>query len=85
VDELLTKEPLLKLVGSGAAVAAEVERLRENDFHDEYEDARCEASRDGTWEMRARAMVHAADSGVPAATNIFRRRVEATAAQMVKA
>jgi glycosyltransferase involved in cell wall biosynthesis len=61
VDELLSKEPLLKLVDGAPEVAAELERLRVNHFRDGYEDARWEASYEGTWETRARAMVSAMD------------------------
>jgi glycosyltransferase involved in cell wall biosynthesis len=84
VDELLTKEPLLKLVDSGAAVAEELKRLRENHFQDGFEDIRCEASHDSTWETRARVMLNAADGSLPEAENTRRRGLETTAAQTVK-
>jgi glycosyltransferase involved in cell wall biosynthesis len=59
VDELLGKEPLLKLVAGAAEVVAELEQLRANRFRDGYEEARWKASYEGTWEARARAMVSA--------------------------
>ncbi len=61
VDELLNKEPLLKLLDDSRAVIAELQRLRDMDFQDGYEKARWEASAEGTWETRARAMVNGAD------------------------
>jgi glycosyltransferase involved in cell wall biosynthesis len=59
--ELLTKEPLLKLVDDGDALAAEIERLRANDFSDGLEELRWSASRNGTWQVRARDLVQAVD------------------------
>ncbi len=63
MDELLQKEPLLKLVDNAGAVIAELERLRDIDFRDGYERARWKASTAGTWEARARAMASGADQG----------------------
>jgi glycosyltransferase involved in cell wall biosynthesis len=61
VDELLGKEPLLKLVDSAADIAAELDLLHANRFRDGYEEARWKASYKGTWEARANAMVSAVD------------------------
>lgn len=58
--ELLTKEPLLKLVDTGDDVALEIERLRTTDFRDGFEELRWKASHEGTWLTRARALVSAA-------------------------
>jgi hypothetical protein len=63
MDELLQKEPLLKLVDKAGAVISELERLRDIDFRDGYERARWKASAEGTWEARAHAMVRGADQG----------------------
>jgi len=63
MDELLQKEPLLKLVDNAGAAIAELERLRDIDFRDGNERARWKASAEGTWEARARAMVSGADQG----------------------
>jgi glycosyltransferase involved in cell wall biosynthesis len=57
MDELLQKEPLLKLVDDADDAIVELKRLRETGFRDGCEEARWRASADGTWEARARAMV----------------------------
>jgi glycosyltransferase involved in cell wall biosynthesis len=57
--ELLTKEPLLKLVDTGEDVAAEVECLRGNGFRDGFEEQRWKASQEGTWKVRARDLMAA--------------------------
>jgi glycosyltransferase involved in cell wall biosynthesis len=61
--ELLTKEPLLKLVDTGEDLAAEIERLRESGFRDGFEELRWKASQEGTWKVRARDLVAAAQRG----------------------
>jgi hypothetical protein len=71
-DELLQKEPLLKLADDAGEVIRDLKRLRAADFHDGYEEARWKASLDGTWEARARAMVARIDPKQPAALP-FRR------------
>jgi len=58
--ELLSKEPLLKLVDNGDEVAAAIETLRSTDFRDGVEEARWRASHEGTWKVRARDLVAAA-------------------------
>ena len=58
--ELLSKEPLLKLVTSGDCAAAEIEKLRRISFRDGVEELRWRASQEGTWLVRARALVAAA-------------------------
>jgi len=67
--ELLTKEPLLKLVDNGAAVATEIERLRSCDFQDGLEEIRWKASLEGTWRVRARDLVIAAQRRSGASKN----------------
>jgi len=65
MDELVYKEPLLKLVDDAGAVVRELTRLGENDFQDGFEEARWKASMDGTWEARARAMLGRANRETP--------------------
>jgi glycosyltransferase involved in cell wall biosynthesis len=60
VDELLRKEPLLKLVNNAGEAVEELRRLRSRGFRDGHEKARWKASAEGTWQARARAMVEAA-------------------------
>lgn len=59
VEELLHKEPLLRLVDTADEMVAELERLRGAAFRDGYEEVRWRASRSETWESRAAAMVAA--------------------------
>lgn len=58
--ELLSKEPLLKLVTSADSAAAEIEKLNRMGFRDGFEELRWRASQEGTWPARARALVGAA-------------------------
>jgi glycosyltransferase involved in cell wall biosynthesis len=58
--ELLTKEPLLKLVNSGTEIAAALDELKRTDFRDGVEELRWRASQDGTWLVRARDLLTAA-------------------------
>jgi hypothetical protein len=58
-EELLHKEPLLRLVDTGAELAAELNRLREIRFEDGLAEARWRASLEGTWDNRAAAVVEA--------------------------
>lgn len=60
--ELLSKEPLLKLVNSGEELAWHLDLLRAHGFSDEYEELRWSASRNETWHSRAAAMLKAAKS-----------------------
>lgn len=65
--ELLTKEPLLKLVSSGEELAWHLDFLRAHNFSDGYEELRWSASRNETWNTRAQAMVAAGElRGFPA-------------------
>jgi len=59
VDELLQKEPLLKLVDTPAEIASCVERLKISEFRDGFENLRWKVSRGEIWEERAKAMVRA--------------------------
>jgi glycosyltransferase involved in cell wall biosynthesis len=59
VDELLRKEPLLKLADSPAEIAAWIEQLGATGFQDGFENLRWKVSRGETWEERAKAMVRA--------------------------
>jgi len=61
--ELLSKEPLLRLVDNGEEVAAAIEPLRRANFKDGVEEARWRASREGTWQVRARDLLAASKPG----------------------
>jgi hypothetical protein len=61
VDELLRKEPLVKLVDNASEAAAHLKRLQAAGFRDGHEEARWKASAEGTWEVRARTMTNAID------------------------
>ena len=55
-EELLHKEPLLRLSDSDEQMAAALEELRKVDFHDGREELRRRASQTETWESRALQM-----------------------------
>lgn len=55
-EELLHKEPLLRLANSTAEMTATLEALRDRKFLDGYEEARWRASQCETWEARALQM-----------------------------
>ena len=55
-EELLHKEPLLRLVATAADITAALRDFRRNKFHDGAEILRWRASQDGTWERRAATM-----------------------------
>ncbi len=57
--ELLSKEPLLWLVDSGEEAATALTALRRTGFRDGVEEIRWRASREGTWQVRARDLVAA--------------------------
>lgn len=59
VQELLHKEPLLRLVDSVPEAIAALDELRATKFRDGYESARWQASVTETWEARAADMVAA--------------------------
>jgi hypothetical protein len=56
VEEVLHKEPLLALANSATEMAGRLEELRQQDFHDGYEEKRWRASQSETWEARALRM-----------------------------
>jgi glycosyltransferase involved in cell wall biosynthesis len=85
MDELLHKEPLLKLVDNAGTAIAELERLRDLDFRDGYERARWKASAEGTWEARARAMVSAADPGQAAFDQAYKPGLTLAATERAQA
>ncbi len=58
--ELLTKEPLLKLVDDAEGIAAAVDDLKSTGFCDGMEELRWRASQEGTWPVRARDLLSAA-------------------------
>jgi len=55
-EELLHKQPLLKLVDSTEQMANELAKLRDDRFTDGYEEMRWRASLNETWEARASTM-----------------------------
>lgn len=55
-EELLHKEPLLKLVDSASELVHELEILRSRNFRDGFEELRWRASQTETWEARASVM-----------------------------
>lgn len=63
-EELLHKEPLLKLVDSAEQMAVEIETLQRSGFRDGYEEMRWRASLNETWEARASAMRKALEARV---------------------
>jgi glycosyltransferase involved in cell wall biosynthesis len=78
-EELLHKEPLLTLCNHAEEGAALLSDLRHMNFRDGQEEARWQASRSGTWEVRAAAMVAALHDGLdrgnvvrPPFTTLFR-------------
>jgi len=60
--ELLSKEPLLKLVDTSRDVAATLADLRSNNFADGMEQARWQASRQATWRVRATDLIQASEN-----------------------
>lgn len=60
--ELLDKPPLLQLADSADEMINTLVNLRELNFRDGQEESRWEASRQGTWEIRARTVLEAAAS-----------------------
>jgi hypothetical protein len=53
----------LRLVDNGEEVAAAIEPLRRANFKDGVEEARWRASREGTWQVRARDLLAASKPG----------------------
>jgi glycosyltransferase involved in cell wall biosynthesis len=63
-EELLHKEPLVRLEDSSDQIAAALEDLRSKEFRDGYEELRWQASQSETWEARAAAMMKALDNQI---------------------
>jgi glycosyltransferase involved in cell wall biosynthesis len=61
-QELLHKQPLLKLARNADEMVVELERLRSLGFSDGLEKLRWEASRTETWEFRAKTMMAALEA-----------------------
>jgi len=57
--ELLSMEPLVRIVRGARELVAALEDLRGQGFRDGWEEQRWKASRKATWECRARAMTEA--------------------------
>jgi hypothetical protein len=58
-EELLHKEPLLRLIDSADEMTSALDELRACNFRDGHEQLRCQTSQNETWEMRAAAMMSA--------------------------
>jgi glycosyltransferase involved in cell wall biosynthesis len=58
--ELLSKEPLVKLVDTAEELLGALDQLRDQGFQDGFEELRWMASHHGTWLVRARDLVAAA-------------------------
>jgi hypothetical protein len=56
-EELLHKEPLLRLVDSAEQLTNELNQLRSRSFHDSLEHERWDVSRRETWETRVQVML----------------------------
>ena len=59
VEQLLEKEPLVRLVSGSEEMLTELEQLRAAGFQDRFEQIRWVASRTETWLHRAEAMIRA--------------------------
>jgi len=64
-EELLHKEPLLRLVDTADEVASELDTLAQTGFSDGLESMRWEASQHGTWEVRAATVMKALQVRLP--------------------
>jgi glycosyltransferase involved in cell wall biosynthesis len=64
-EELLHKEPLLQLVDDATGLVAGLAELRDRNFRDGCENARWQASRQGTWTVRAATLIQAAQARWP--------------------
>ena len=60
-EELLHKEPLLRLIDSADQMTSALNELRARDFRDGHEQLRCQTSQSETWETRAATMKGALD------------------------
>ena len=63
-EELLHKEPLLRLIDSADEMTSALEELRARDFRDGHERLRCQTSQNETWEIRAAMMRSALDQRI---------------------
>ena len=63
-EELLHKEPLLRLIDSADDMTSALEELRARDFRDGHERLRCQTSQNETWEIRAAMMRSALDQRI---------------------
>jgi glycosyltransferase involved in cell wall biosynthesis len=64
-EELLHKEPLLRLVNDATDLTERLRELQQIDFLDGWEQARWEASRKATWPVRAATLIRAVQSRWP--------------------
>ena len=76
-EELLHREPMLKLVGKSDDLVFALEMLRDAAFSDGYEELRWHSSLSETWQARASIMRKALEEYVP--TNQARQRIRLAA------
>jgi len=69
-EELLHKEPLLRLVDTPEQLVAELDDLARHGFSDGLEEARWRASRQGTWQVRAAMVITALKRRWPGALHV---------------
>jgi hypothetical protein len=65
-EELLHKEPLVRLVDTAEEVGALLSELRQNNFRDGFEELRWKTSQQETWDKRAAALKKALEDRVAA-------------------
>lgn len=63
-EELLRKTPLLELIDTAEEAAEALQRLRVCEFNDGFAALRWQASRQGTWQVRARSMKEALEAKI---------------------
>ena len=64
-EELLHKEPLLRLVNDARQIATGLQELAAQNFADGVEEARWRASTVGTWDVRAKTVIRALATRAP--------------------
>jgi len=65
VEELMRKEPILRLIDGPEHLAEELMTLERNGFRDGFEEDRWFASHSETWECRAQTLVRALETSAP--------------------
>jgi len=81
-EELVHKEPLLKLVDTSEQMTNEIEILRDSGFCDGFEALRWETSQDQTWEVRVLTMSKAISSRIPPVARTIERASTASSSNL---